>query len=165
MIKSIIVAASENQVIGINNTLPWYLPADLKRFRNITMGHHILMGRKTYESIGKPLPGRTSIVITRNNQLIYEGCIMANSLEEAFGIAEKNGDYEAFLIGGAEMINQGINRCDKLYLTNIHKHFDGDTFLEPLSKDWKIVSKEEYEPDEKNLYSYSFENYQRNANP
>ena len=88
MIKSIIVAVSENQVIGINNTLPWYLPADLKRFRNITMGHHILMGRKTYESIGKPLPGRTSIVITRNNQLIYEGCIMANSLEEAFGIAD-----------------------------------------------------------------------------
>jgi len=160
MIRSIIVAQSENRVIGINNTLPWHLPADLKRFKEITMGHHILMGRKTYESIGKPLPGRTSVVITRSKDLNFEGCIMAYSLEEAFEIAQKNGDQEAFLIGGADMIKQGIQHCDTLYLTTIHQHFEGDTFLDPLSVDWKKVSEEAHQPDEKNAYSYTFERYE-----
>ena len=132
MIRSIIVAQSQNRVIGINNTLPWHLPADLKRFKEITMGHHMIMGRKTYESIGKPLPGRTSIVITRDKSLHFEGCTMAHSLAEAFEIAERNGETEAFVIGGADLIKQSIDLCDKLYLTTIHQDFAGDTFLDEL---------------------------------
>nr|AIA18697.1 Dihydrofolate reductase [uncultured bacterium] len=159
MIHSIIVAQSQNRVIGINNTLPWHLPADLKRFKAITMGHHMIMGRKTYESIGKPLPGRTSIVITRNNDLQYEGCVMAHSLEEAFKIAEGNNETEAFVIGGADLIKQSIDSCDKLYLTTIHQDFEGDTFLNELSSDWKVIEHTDHVPDEKNLYSYSFITY------
>jgi len=161
MIRSIIVAQSQNRVIGIDNTLPWHLPADLKRFKAITMGHHMIMGRKTYESIGKPLPGRTSIVITRNKDLVFEGCVMAHSLKEAFEIAEKNNDEEAFVIGGAELIKQAIDLCDKLYLTNIYQDFKGDTFLEPLSSNWKEIENITHEPDEKNAYTYSFVTYEK----
>lgn len=159
MIRSIIVAQSQNRVIGINNTLPWHLPADLKRFKAITMGHHMIMGRKTYESIGKPLPGRTSIVITRNKGLQFEGCVMAHSLTEAFEIAERNGETETFVIGGADLIKQSIHSCDKLYLTIIHQDFEGDTFLDELSTDWKEIESVLYEPDEKNAYSYLFITY------
>ena len=161
MIRSIIVAQSQNRVIGIDNTLPWHLPADLKRFKAITMGHHMIMGRKTYESIGKPLPGRTSVVITRNKDLVFEGCVMAHSLKEAFEIAQKNNDEEAFVIGGADLIKQAIDVCDKLYLTNIHQDFNGDTFLEPLSSKWKEIEYITNEPDEKNVYSYSFVTYKK----
>lgn len=161
MIRSIIVAQSQNRVIGIDNTLPWHLPADLKRFKAITMGHHMIMGRKTYESIGKPLPGRTSIVITRNKDLVFEGCVMAHSLKEAFEIAQKNNDNEAFVIGGADLIKQAIDSCDKLYLTNIHQDFNGDTFLEPLSSNWKQIEHITHEPDEKNVYTYSFVTYKK----
>lgn len=161
MIHSIIVAQSQNRVIGINNTLPWHLPADLKRFKAITMGHHMIMGRKTYESIGKPLPGRTSIVITRNKDLQYEGCTMAHSLEEAFKIAERNNETEAFIIGGADLIKQSIDNCNKLYLTTIHQDFEGDTFLNELSSDWKMIEHTDHTPDEKNLYSYSFITYEK----
>lgn len=161
MIKSIIVAQSQNRVIGINNTLPWHLPADLKRFKEITMGHHMIMGRKTYESIGRPLPGRTSIVITRNKDISFEGCIMAYSIQEAFDIAKKAGDQEAFLIGGAEMIKQAINICDKLYLTTIHQDFEGDTFLDPIATGWNIIQENSLQPDEKNSYSYTFTTLQK----
>ncbi len=161
MIHSIIVAQSQNHAIGINNTLPWHLPADLKRFKAITMGHHMIMGRKTYESIGKPLPGRTSIVITRNKDLQYEGCVMAHSLEEAFKIAERNNETEAFVIGGADLIKQAIESCDKLYLTTIHQDFEGDTFLNELSSEWKVIEHADHTPDEKNLYSYSFITYKK----
>jgi len=161
MIRSIIVAQSQNRVIGINNTLPWHLPADLKRFKAITMGHHIIMGRKTYDSIGKPLPGRTSIVITRNKELQYEGCIMAHSLAEAFAIASTHNDTEAFVIGGADLIKQAIDSCNKLYLTNINQDFEGDTFLDTLSADWKEIEHSTHAPDEKNAYSYSFVTYEK----
>jgi len=161
MIKSIIVAQSQNAVIGINNSLPWYLPADLKRFKDITMGHHMIMGRKTYESIGKPLPGRTSIVITRNKELSYPGCIMAHSLNEAYTIAKNNNETEVFVIGGAELIKQAIDTCDTLYLTTIHQDFKGDTFLDPLASTWKKKEEVTYQSDEKNLYSYSFMTYQK----
>lgn len=161
MIRSIIVAQSQNSVIGINNTLPWHLPADLKRFKAITMGHHMIMGRKTYESIGRPLPGRTSIVVTRNKDLAFEGCVMVHSLSEAFEIAEKNNDSEAFIIGGAELIKQSIESCDKLYLTTIHQDFEGDTFLDALSADWKEMEHVVNAPDEKNRYSYSFITFEK----
>jgi len=161
MIRSIIVAQSQNRVIGINNTLPWHLPADLKRFKAITMGHHMIMGRKTYESIGKPLPGRTSIIITRDKSLHFEGCTMAHSLAEAFEIAERNGETEAFVIGGADLIKQSIDLCDKLYLTTIHQDFEGDTFLDELSSSWKEIENITNVPDEKNPYSYSFITFEK----
>jgi dihydrofolate reductase len=161
MIRSIIVAQSENRAIGINNTLPWHLPADLKRFKAITMGHHMIMGRKTYESIGKPLPGRTSIVVTRNKDLVFAGCTMAHSLAEAFEIAQNNNDSEAFVIGGAELIKEAINSSDKLYLTTIHQNFEGDTFLDALASDWKETEHVVHAPDDKNAYSYSFITYEK----
>ncbi|ABG58840.1 dihydrofolate reductase [Cytophaga hutchinsonii] len=161
MIRSIIVAQSENRAIGINNTLPWHLPADLKRFKAITMGHHMIMGRKTYESIGNPLPGRTSIVVTRNKDLVFAGCTMAHSLAEAFEIAQNNNDSEAFVIGGAELIKEAINSCDKLYLTTIHQNFEGDTFLDALASDWKETEHVVHAPDDKNAYSYSFITYEK----
>jgi dihydrofolate reductase len=161
MIKSIIVAQSQNNVIGIDNSLPWHLPADLKRFKEITMGHHMIMGRKTYESIGKPLPGRTSIVITRNKKLSYPGCIMAKSLEDAYAIAKKNNETEVFVIGGAELIKQAIDSCDTIYLTTIHQDFEGDTFLDSLDSTWKKREEVKHQPDEKNVYSYSFMTFKK----
>jgi len=160
MTRSIIVAKSQNNVIGVNNTLPWYLPADLKRFKQITTGHTVIMGRKTFDSIGKALPNRTNIVITRNKNLVYPDCIMCGSLDEAFKIAEENGETEAFLIGGAELIKEGIDLCDVIYLTDIFSEFKGDTFIDNLNdKRWKLFSSEVNEPDEKNLYTYTFEIY------
>jgi dihydrofolate reductase len=163
MIRSVIVAQSENRTIGINNTLPWHIPADLKRFKSITMGHCIIMGRKTYDSIGKPLPGRTNIVVTRNKSFKIDGCVIVHSLEEAYEYALKINETESFVIGGAELIKQAISDCDKIYLTIIHSTIEGDTFLDPLSNDWKIESTENYLPDEKNNYHYSFINYIKNT--
>lgn len=159
MIRSVIVAQSENRAIGINNTLPWHLPADLKRFKAITMGHCIIMGRKTYDSIGRALPGRTNIIVTRNKSLTIEGCVIVHSLEEAYKHALMINETESFVIGGADLIKQAIADCDKIYLTEIHTHIDGDTFLDPLNNEWKVESKESHQPDEKNNYHYSFINY------
>ncbi|MGA7749149.1 MAG: dihydrofolate reductase, partial [Gallionella sp.] len=110
---SLIVAMAKNRVIGINNTLPWHLPADLKHFKALTMGHHIVMGRKTYESIGKPLPGRTSVVVTRNAHYAPPGVVVVNSLEAA--IAACGNDEEIFVIGGAELYSQAIDLADRIY--------------------------------------------------
>src|ERR1041385_6253429 len=116
---SIIVALSENNVIGVKKALPWHLSADLKRVKAITMGHHLIMGRKTFESIGKPLPGRTIIIITRNKDYKVEGCIVVPSLEEALK-AVKNDD-EPFIFGGGEIFNQALPLVNKIYMTRIHK--------------------------------------------
>ncbi|MFN3402827.1 MAG: dihydrofolate reductase [Cytophagaceae bacterium] len=153
---SIIVAESENHVIGKDNQLPWHLPADLKHFKNLTMGHHIIMGRKTYESIGKPLPGRTSVIVTRNKDYKVEGCITVHSIKEAIEVASKAGDDEAFIIGGAELINSSENFADKLYLTIIHQQFEGDVFLNINFDNWKLEKNESHSKDEKNPYNYSF---------
>jgi dihydrofolate reductase len=163
MKKSIIVAQSENHVIGVNNTLPWHLPADLKHFKELTMGHHIIMGRKTYESIGKPLPGRTSIIISRNKEYKVEGCITVSSIQEAYNYAQQNGESEAFVIGGADIIKQAISQSEYLYLTIIHIDFEGDTFLDELSTSWKLQNKKTFEPDEKNKYTYSFIEYKNTS--
>lgn len=122
---SIIVAMAKNGVIGVDNKLPWHLSADLKRFRALTMGHHIIMGRKTYESIGKPLPGRTSVVITANPAYRVEGVLIAGCLDDAlaFGAA----DSEAFVIGGAQIYRQALPLADRIYLTEIEQEFEGDT--------------------------------------
>ncbi|MDO8730880.1 MAG: dihydrofolate reductase [Candidatus Omnitrophota bacterium] len=140
---SLIVAASRNGVIGANNKLPWHLPADLKRFKQLTMGYPILMGRKTFESIGKPLPGRTNIVITRQKGFQCCGTTVVHSVEEALLICEN--EKETFVIGGAEIFQQALPLADRIYLTRIEKDFEGDTKLFEIDPaGWKEVSREEF---------------------
>lgn len=160
MTISIIVAADENNVIGKDNDLIWHLPADLKHFKNLTTGHHAIMGRKTYESIGRPLPNRTFIVITRNADYKAEGCIVVNSLED--GIKAVTNDDEAFIIGGAEIYRQALEHTDKIYLTRVHHEFEGDTYFPELREtEWKLAESRRMEPDEKNKYACSFQTYLR----
>ena len=159
---SLICAASQNGVIGRDNRLPWRLPADLAHFKRLTTGHHILMGRKTYESIGKPLPNRTSIVITRQTGFQADGCLVAHSLEEALGLCSN--DEELFIIGGAEIYRQALPVADKIYLTRIWHNFEGDTFLFEIdSSIWMETCREDLAPDGKNKYAYSFITYERGA--
>lgn len=160
---AIVVAVAENNVIGKDNQLIWHLPSDLKHFKNITMGHPMLMGRKTYESIGKPLPGRTTIIITRQPDFNAEGCIVVNSIQEAISEA-KQLDEQAYLIGGAEIYRQALDVTDTIYLTRIYHSFEGDTFFPEIKEDeWQKVSEEHHEPDEKNRYPYSFIKLERKA--
>ena len=143
---SLIVAASRNGVIGAGGKLPWHLPADLQRFKQLTMGHPILMGRKTYESIGKPLPGRTNIVITRQTGFQCCGTTVAHSLEEALLICEN--EKETFVIGGAEIFKQALPLADRIYLTRINRDFEGDTFLFDINPSaWKEISREDFPAD------------------
>lgn len=160
---SLIVAMANNRVIGINNTLPWHLPADLKHFKTLTMGHHILMGRKTYESIGKPLPGRTSVVITRNPSYSIEGVLTAHSLGSAIALCSD--DPEIFIIGGAELYRQAIQHADRIYLTEIDLDISGDAhFTELDEKIWQESERVNHAPDEKNIHSYRFVTYDRANN-
>ncbi len=157
---SIIAAMSANRVIGRNNDLPWRLPADWKRFKSLTMEHHLIMGRKTFESIGQPLPGRTTVVITHQTDYAPEGVLVAHSVEQALQMAA--GDDEVFVAGGAQIYQQVLPRADRLYLTSIHEDFEGDThFPEFEESDWKLISEEGYGPDEKNPYAYTFLIYER----
>lgn len=155
---SIIVAASENNIIGKDNDMPWRLSADLKRFKKLTMGHHIIMGRKTFESIGKPLPGRTSVIITRNKDYKQEGCIIVHSLDEAMEVVK---DDEVFVIGGGEIYNMAFESADKLYLTRVHVSLDGDTSIPVVDEKWKEIEREDFSKDEKNQFDYSFIDYVR----
>lgn len=140
---SIIVAVAKNNVIGINNTLPWHLPEDLKRFRALTTGHHIVMGRKTYESLGRLLPNRTTVIVTRNKNYLVEGAIIATSLESA--IASCKDDDEPFLIGGAELYTAGITLANKLYLTKVHTAVEGDAFFPSFHEsDWALIEKKDH---------------------
>ncbi|MDW7691073.1 dihydrofolate reductase [Flammeovirgaceae bacterium SG7u.111] len=157
MLLTIIVAVAKNGVIGVNNTLPWRLSADLKFFKQTTTGHHIIMGRKTYESIGKPLPNRTTVIVTRQKAYSAEGCLVAHSLEEGVEIAKKNGDAEAFLIGGGELYQQGVTLCDKIHLTKVDASPEGDAFFPELDpKEWLIVNEEQHKADEKNQFDFTF---------
>lgn len=157
---SIIAALAENRVIGVNNTLPWRLPNDLKHFRRLTTGHAIVMGRKNYESIGKPLPERTNIVVTRNSGYRADGCLVAHSLDEALALA--GNDPEIFVIGGAEIYREALARAGRLYLTQVHAHVDGDTFFPEIEpNDWKETARERHEADEKHAYAYSFVVFER----
>jgi dihydrofolate reductase len=154
---SLIVAVAENGVIGHNNQLIWHLPNDLKQFKRLTTGHCIIMGRKTFESIGKPLPNRTSIIISRNLDFQVEGCITANSLENAISEAKKIESEEAFVIGGAEIYRLALPIIDKIYLTEVHQTFEGDTFFPEIDKTiWKETHREDFETDEKHKVKYSF---------
>ena len=159
---SLIVAMARNRVIGINNTLPWYLPADLKHFKTLTMGHHIVMGRKTYESIGKPLPGRTSVVVTRNVDYSMPGVIVQHSLAAA--ITACGNDDEIFVIGGAEIFRQAMDIADRIYLTEIDADISGDTHFTQCDLNlWREAARVSHAPDEKNIYPYHFVTYSRNT--
>ncbi|HEY2580573.1 MAG TPA: dihydrofolate reductase [Mucilaginibacter sp.] len=154
MIVTIVVAISENHVIGKDNKLLWHLPNDLKHFKDITTGHTIIMGRKTYESVGKPLPRRRNIIITRQS-IAIEGCEVVNSIEAALALCAS--ENEVFIVGGAEIYKQSIHLTNRIYLTIVHKQFDGDSFFPELNKnEWKEVSHEDHEPDDKNRLPYSF---------
>ncbi|MDD5570620.1 MAG: dihydrofolate reductase [Bacteroidales bacterium] len=154
-VVSIIVAVAENNVIGKDNKLIWHLPADLAHFKSITMGHHIIMGRKTFESIGKPLPGRTSVIITKQKDYKADGCIAVSSLEEALKVAVN--DAEVFIVGGAEIYRQSIDVAGKIYFTKVYESFEGDVFFPEIDMNkWKISSKTNFFPDEKNKFKYSF---------
>ena len=162
MITSIIVAASENNVIGKDNRLPWHLPADLKYFKNTTWALPIIMGRRTFESIGKSLPGRHNIVITRNKDYKAEGATIVSNLNEAIKAAESNDVNEMFIIGGAELFNTMIDLAQRIYLTRVHANIDGDVFFPPLNKDeWKLVSEKHMDADEKNEYTLSFQVWEK----
>ena len=139
MTLSLLVAADEANVIGKDNALPWHLPGDLKYFKNLTWGMPILMGRKTFESIGKPLPGRHSIVITRNPEWRHEGVEVVHSLEEALEAARRRSVKELFLIGGAEIFRSALPLADRVYLTRIYKRYEGDAFFPELGPEWQLV--------------------------
>ncbi len=157
---SLIVAMDENRLIGNKNKLPWHLPADLAFFKRTTMGKPIVMGRKTYESIGKPLPGRRNIVITRDATFSAAGCEVANSIETAMLLTKD--DDEVMLIGGASLYQQTIARAAQMYITRIHQSFEGDTWFPEIDlHEWKEVTRKDFDADHSNQYAYSFVKYVR----
>ncbi|MBB6452273.1 dihydrofolate reductase [Salirhabdus euzebyi] len=159
---SLLVAMDRNYVIGKDNDLPWHLPNDLKFFKETTLHHTIVMGRKTYESIGRPLPKRNNVVLTTNQNFQAEGCKVIHSWDPVLEWNEKNPDEEIFVIGGAQLIKDAIHFANKMYLTEIDEAFDGDTYFPPFSmKDWELVRKEKGIKDEKNPYDYYFCTYLR----
>lgn len=161
---SLIVAVAENGVIGKDNDLIWHLPKDMRFFKETTMGHHVIMGRKNFESIPerfRPLPNRTNVVISRQSDYQAAGCIVVNSLEAALEIAQQNGDTEPFIIGGGQIYKLALvgNLVDKVYLTKVHHSFEGDTFFPELSTEWKEIARVDHQADEKNAYNFSFITY------
>lgn len=159
MTRSIIVARAENRVIGKDNQLIWHMPHDLKHFKETTSGHYVLMGRKSFESLGKPLPNRLNIIITRNKGYAAEGALVVHSLDDALQLAEEQKQQEVFILGGGEIYRQALDRqlVDKIYLTEIKDPFEGDTFFPELNKEeWKEISREEYQADHKNPHDYAF---------
>ncbi|MBK8502261.1 MAG: dihydrofolate reductase [Saprospiraceae bacterium] len=164
MIVSAIAAMSKNRVIGVDNDLPWHLPADMKYFMHTTRGHHVAMGRKTFESMGVPLKARTNIVITRDLFYTATGILVAHSLHEALEIAAANEETEVFVIGGSEIYSLAIPVLDRIYLTEIDLLIDkGDAFFPNFNvTEWRLVSQEDHEPDDRNRYSYTFKIFEKN---
>lgn len=162
---AIIVAVSENQVIGINNDLPWRLPADLKHFKNLTTGHTVVMGRKTFDSIGKALPNRRNIVISRNTTTCPEGVECISRLDGLPTLANQQAldSQIVFIIGGDTIYRQTLHLADTVYLTRVHTHIqDGNAFFPELNPDeWELIESEFHSGDEKNDYDYTFEKYSR----
>lgn len=157
---SVIAAMAANRVIGQNNRLPWHLPEDLQHFKALTMGHHIVMGRKTYASIGKPLPGRTTVIVTRNMDYAVPGSIAVNSIDAA--VAACHGDSEIFFVGGAEIYAQALPIADRLYLTEIKRDFPGDAFFPAFDPaDWREVSREKHVSRDEPPFEYHFVIYDR----
>nr|AIA11771.1 Dihydrofolate reductase [uncultured bacterium]AIA12128.1 Dihydrofolate reductase [uncultured bacterium] len=157
MIISFLVAMDEKRGIGKAGGLPWRLSSDLKRFRELTMGHHIIVGRKTFESIGKPLPGRQMIIVTRSESFAPEGCFIAHSISDAISFARERGESELFICGGAEIYAQMLGVADRMYLTVVHADSEADTFFPEWDKDeWVELESEHRTADEKNQYSFTF---------
>ncbi len=157
MIVSLIVAMDEGRGIGIDGHLGWHLSADLKRFKSITMGHHLIMGRKTYDSIGRPLPGRTMIVVTRNPEFQAEGCLIAHSLGEALELARQAGESEVFIIGGGEIFAQALGLAERMYLTQVHATTEADVFFPEFDRDdWIEIKSEEQQAGERNDHPTTF---------
>ncbi|MEO9571382.1 MAG: dihydrofolate reductase [Polaribacter sp.] len=159
---TIIAAIAKNNALGKDNDLIWHLPADLKRFKKVTSGHHILMGRNTFESIGKPLPNRTTIIITRNKNYFKEGCLIAHSIEEAINLVEN--DATIFIIGGAQVYKETLkkNLADQLDITLVHQEFDADAFFPEIDLNlWEEINREDFIADEKNKFDYSFIRYSK----
>lgn len=158
---SLLVAMDKNQLIGKDNDLPWRLPADLAYFKRVTMGHPIIMGRKTYDSIGRPLPGRENIIVTRDTSYEAEGCKVIHSIEEIVKMNEQT-DQELFVIGGAEIFKEILPHSDRLYITEINEEFEGDTYFPAFDKvEWKVISEEKGIKNEKNPYDYTFLVYEK----
>ena len=163
---SLMVAKASNRVIGRNNKLPWYLPNDLKYFKQVTFGKPVIMGRKTWDSLGKPLPGRTNIVITRQPDFQAEGAKVVATLDEAVTMAENvafiEGQDEAVVMGGAEIYALALPKADRLYLTEVHAEVEGDTwFPEYDTAEWKEIGREDFSAEGPNPYDYSFVVYER----
>jgi dihydrofolate reductase len=157
---SLLVAMDRNRLIGKDNDLPWRLPADLAYFKKMTMGHPIVMGRKTYESIGRPLPGRENIIITRNSTYSAVGCKVIQSIDEIIELSKTK--TETFVIGGSEIFKEILPFVDKLYITEIEEEFEGDTYFPNIPfEDWKLISREKGIQDEKNPYEFYFCVYER----
>jgi len=164
---SIIVAKARNNVIGKDNQLVWKLSGDLQHFKKTTLGHHVIMGRKTFESMGKPLPGRTSVVITRNKDYqVPSPHYVVHSLDEAIDIIEKKGLEHAFILGGAEIFKQALPSTDEMIITEVDASPVGDTFFPAVDYfEWEKVSEERHPKDEKNEYNYTFVTYKRKSVP
>lgn len=159
---TIIAAIGNNNELGKDNDLIWHLPADLKRFKKVTTGHTIVMGRNTFESIGKPLPNRRSVIITRNKDYQQEGCVVVHSLEEAIELIK--GEEKAFIIGGAQIYKEAMQKqlIDQLDVTKVHEDFEADVYFPEIKdSEWTLFSNETHTPDEKNKYTYSFLQYRK----
>lgn len=157
-----IVAMDENGLIGRDNQLPWHLPADLKHFKTVTTGSPIIMGRKTYESIGRPLPNRTNIVVTRDSDYMAPGCIVVQTIDAAISQAAAHATDKVFIIGGSTIYQQTMAKLNYLYLTVVHHEFEGDTHLTGFNlRDWEEVSRIDHAADDANAWAYSFIEYAR----
>lgn len=155
---TLIAAVAENNALGKNNQLLWHLPDDFKRFKNVTTGHYIIMGRKTFESFPKPLPNRTHVIISRQKDYQPENCIVVDSLEKAIAACPEN--EELFIIGGGEIYKQSIKLADKLDITKVHHTFEADTFFPEISgAEWDLVASEFHPKDDKHLFDFTFETY------
>jgi dihydrofolate reductase len=162
MIISLIVAASENNAIGKNGQLLWHLPNDLKFFKNTTWGFPVIMGRKTFESVNKPLPGRTNIVVTTKADWEAGGVIRVSSLEEGIQKAAETNSKQVFIIGGGEIYKQSMDIASSIYITRVHAHIDGDTFFPVIDESkWQLTSNQDFEADEKHAYRYSFQIWEK----
>lgn len=157
---TIIAAVGRNKALGKNNDLIWHLPADLRRFKEVTRGHHVIMGRKTFESLGKPLPHRTNIIVSRNSNYKADGCIVVGSLEEA--LKEAHSDPNPYILGGAQIYEQALEVADRMDLTLVHEDFEADAFFPDFSdENWEETGRQDFKKDEKNPYDYSFVQYKK----
>jgi dihydrofolate reductase len=163
---SLIVAVSENKVIGKDNDLAWVLPLDLKYFKDTTKDHFVIMGRKNFESIPekyRPLPNRTNVIVTRNKDYKSNNCIVVNSIEKALELAKESNDQEPFVIGGGQIYKYAIenNLVDKIYLTRVHAKIEGDTFFEDLNDDWELLSSTPHKADHRHAFDFTFLVYKK----